>query len=323
MSEQQQTGETPVINAAALLAEAEADFRGEPLPEPATNAAADTVEGDNDETDIQGDADDTAAEGEEADIDEGTGEGDNPDEVDEPKAEKPKRKGEAARLKEKVDAERARADALQGEIAEMKKQMQATQDLMQKLLAGEPEKETKPSYEPLDEEADKHFKSELEKRDKQSEYDKFLTKVEIQNAIGQVKDQQFEQKSDFVIAAEALQIMQRGHVTGRQISQKEAIEKAVETVMGDMYSVNMNGGSMADYIIKRADMLGFAQKVSNPQEKTGQKPKTTVNMRELEKLKASAGAPQNKSAAAEVIAFDAQSLLKQAESDMIRERESA
>jgi hypothetical protein len=202
--------------------------------------------------------------------------------------EKPKGKQSAnERIQEVIgqrNSESERADKAERALEEMRA-------LMKETLTKPKEEEIaeeKDDFDPIDEEAYKRTNAKIAELQQQREADNFLAAVGKADEVYSAKDKNWETKKDAVIAHEAYNLV----VTGEAANEEEAMTKAKEVLATQMYKVYKNGKDIGELINNKAKII-----VKNIDKKAETKTKSggkNIDMVELEKLRDSAGAPNNK-----------------------------
>lgn len=214
--------------------------------------------------------------------------------------EKPKQK--------KTHGQREREKRLKAEqefnekIALLEKQNKELQDLVRKAITGEKDEEAAEEEEPLDPQTTKKLQSKIES----IEFETFATRQDMRGAA---TVENWAQAKNDVLAAEAMSIMEKQYALGNRITEEQAIQEAAYEmfqVMAKKHKEGGKNGDFVDYIRTRHKLLTDKQPAAKPKV---ERPK--VNMKEVEKLRASAGAPTNKSASSGAAEGDLDALMGQ------------
>lgn len=281
---------------ADIEAEARAELAAEkgfdaPPPVPVKEAAPETEE----EADESDDLDDNTEE-------DGEGEGDAEVETE----DKPKKKkswGEREREKRL-----AMEDEFRGQIDALKKQNDELVALLKKGLE-QPKKEEEEEFEPLDAEADKKYRKEIDALKEQMRADKAEAQSREFSAKAKTVMAGIPQENcEALIATHAATFLQRDGVTREQ-----AIVLGAKQIVEDMYMVHERGGDIADYINQRMKLFGIGGKKE-------QTKKASINMKEVGALRERAGAPTNKSVSGNVAATTMATIEAQARRELAQER---
>lgn len=227
---------------------------------------------------------------------------------------KKRRKGEAQRLREKnkrLDDDLKQRDA---RLAALETQNAQLLEALKKSLVKEEKPKDEESFEPIDEEAFKRTKGEIDEVKlslaQQRFADKFENFVEKQKA----SNPQWESETrDALLIHKAHDLYRRGLAT----DEHDAVEKASAEMAHDLAVYYQKGKSFAEYFSSYSDEI---ERVNAKNKRPKQNAKgSNVDMVQLEKLRKSAGAPTNKVAPVNVTSRDA---LKQIDADLEKDRAS-
>ena len=190
-------------------------------------------------------------------------------------------------VNEKLRETESEAEKLRRELAEAR-------DLIRSALKKEEKKEE--AFEPLDPEAYEATKKNVEEAIKPIEQElremKFAGAMARDDAEWSKRDPEYTKKIEAVVHADVAGVIAHAQALGYDVTEKQAFELVREQMRDAAINIYNKGGSYGAYIVKRAEALGVVTKPAKPAKPAASK----VNVKELEALRQSAGAPTNKSA---------------------------
>ena len=243
------------------------------------------------------------------------------DVVDEPKEEeeeieaaKPEKPRSKHVPRERFDSANAKAKAAEDRAEQLERDVAALRELVKKDLAPKAPKEEAPEF--LDPEAQAYTDKKLEAMEQKIVAQGFKQAI----TLG-FENQDFKTGADKVIADDAFNIIKEARAVGDHITKDEAIEMAEKQFISTMYNLHQRNKNMASYVFSRAkDVDALLKQGTQGNEEKPAAKKSTVNMKELQELRDSAGAPTNKSVSSEVVANDFDSMMAKVRKESIAAR---
>lgn len=259
-----------------LRANASAIARGEEIPYQATEQEQGVAEAEEDDSANEAEKvdDDLVEAGDDTEAEEATEE-----------EKKPRKKSWGEREREK----RLQAEAA---LDDLNKKMQALQSRLDKLDA--PKQDAPAKEEDEDEPLDPVHYAKLEGKLEQYQFQSAITSADF--AASQ-KIEGWNDIKEQVLASHAQDIFYDQTALGNNITPEEAMQYAAAKVTHDLGLIHKKGGDIARYFLTRHAAVKdrFEQKKPAKQEE-----KKGVDLKKLDELRKSAGAPTNKSALSEV-----------------------
>jgi len=274
----------------SILAEIHAEVADKPAPE----AKQDEVKAAPEENQDEVVTEDVAAEDETA----------QDDVVSEDEDEQPKKKSRrsAREWAEHEKQLRHESEARWKAESELKeKRIAELEALLKGKITEEKPKEAEDDFEPLDPEAARKYEQKLEELEKKleqklskveekTEAEKFVSALDLVESHGKKEDAAFDDRVQAMIRAEAEELYWGGQAKDAESAYQKGMQSYINKLQSVYKAHGNNPQAIYQYIMSRSE--GLVQAKAKPAAK-----KPSVDIKEIENLRKSAGAPTNKVAA--------------------------